>query len=807
MKPTFLLLLLGLLFFSCSLDKKQSAPETLFDFDWKFALNDQPGAEQPGYNDENWRQLDLPHDFSIEQPFDSLNKTGPSGAYAFSGIGWYRKHFVMPASSDGKRTIIRFNGVYRNSEVWINGQSLGKRPYGYSTFSYDLTPYLKKCGEENVIAVKVNTSDQPNSRWYTGAGIYRHVWLRTTGLTHFTEGGVFVQTAKISGDKAMLRVSCEVKNETAGQGDFVLELKVKDKNGKTVAEHSQKIMLGEGDFQIFSSSLKVPGVIKWSIENPYLYTVEAALVSNKKRVDWLDIKYGIREFRFDPDKGFFLNGEHLKIKGVNNHHDGGPLGAACFDYTFRRQLKILKAMGCNALRMSHNPPAPELLDCADSIGFLVVDEIFDEWKNGKKEFGYAPVFDECHERDIADWMRRHRNHPSVIAWSLGNEVVEQTKSVAPEVLKQLMDEAKKYDTSRPFTSACNEIVADNQTGFANLLGIVGYNYQEPNYRKDHQTYPQRVIYGTETVMYPYHEGNGFPLRSYDEWLTGQLEDFVAGEFLWTGFDYLGETGIGAGGYGLEPWLTWPQWPWRSAVCGVADLCGFEKPGYWFRKALWTNEPMVYLAVPFKPVANDIHNCSFWGWPDVISHWNHPVVNDTLTVQVYTNCSENELFLNGKSLGVKSWNIHKEPFLTWRVPYQPGKLDVTGTSKEGKKTSYSIETAGEPVRIVLTPDRESIVANRQDVTYVRVELQDAKGNLVPFANNRITFTIKGEGKLAAVGNGNPASHTSFKGNVMEAWQGRCLAIVQSTGKVGTVTLEATADGLEKGILKVKTTRVN
>jgi len=285
------------------------------------------------------------------------------------------------------------------------------------------------------------------------------------------------------------------------------------------------------------------------------------------------------------------------------------------------------------------------------------------------------------------------------------------------------------------------------------------------------------------------------LHSYNEWLTGQLEDFVAGEFLWTGFDYLGESGIGAGGYGLEPWNTWPKWPWRSSVCGVADLCGFEKPGYWYRKSLWGDKPLVYIAVPFKPAGNDIHKCSFWGWPDVISHWDHPFENDTLTVQVYTNCPENELFLNGKSLGSKKWDIRKEAFLTWQVPYQRGKLEVTGTAADGSKTNYAIKTAGSPSVIVLTADRNSIIANRQDVTYIKVEVVDDKGNLVPFAQNEIKFNVTGEGKLAGTGNGNPASHTSFKGDKMETWQGRCLAIIQSGDKPGKITVEAISQGLK------------
>ncbi|MBN1925141.1 MAG: DUF4982 domain-containing protein [Prolixibacteraceae bacterium] len=796
--------LIALLFLITScVEKEKIQGDILFDFDWKFALNDQPGAENPGFDDSNWRVLDVPHDFSIEQPFLEDNPSGPGGGYAFGGIGWYRKSFIPPTETKNKRVTVRFEGVYRNSDVWINGHHLGFRPYGYSTFSYDITPYLNPAGEPNLLAVKVNTSDQPNSRWYTGAGIYRHVWLHISDPTHIVENGVYIQTEKIENNIAGLVVTAEMKLPEADMRQFSVKSEIRDKQGKLVATVTDHLDKGNNGFSVLSQNFEIENPVLWSVNNPYLYSFTCSLMSGDKELDSYTTKYGIRTIKFDPEKGFFLNGKHVKLKGVNNHHDGGPLGAACLNATFERQLQILKSMGCNALRMSHNPPAPGLLNCADSMGFLVINEIFDEWKNGKRPYGYAPYFDEWYRQDIAAWIRRDRNHPSVMAWSLGNEVYEQTMDISTEVLTLLMDEARKYDSSRPFTSACNEIPADNASGFAQKLDIVGYNYREPHYAPDHKTWPERVIYGSETVMYPYHRlEKGFPLMEYEDWLIGQLEDFVAGEFLWTGFDYLGESGIGAGGYGLNPWNEWPHWPWRSAVCGVVDLCGFPKPGYWFRKALWTDEPIVYIAVQTDSTARNRELCPFWGWPEVLPHWNHGIEGDTLAVHVYTNVPDVELFVNGKTMGQKHWDIRQEAFLMWEVPYENRTVKALGISADGDTVRYVIGTAGKPASLALIPGKKSLKPNRQDLAYVEVQVLDENGVLVPFAENRINFQVEGEGFLRAVGNGNPVSHTPFNGHSIETFHGKCLAIVQSASIEGTIRLTARCEGLEPAVCTIE-----
>ena len=780
-----------------------TAQKICFDFDWKFALNDHPGAGRSEFNDSKWRLLDVPHDFSIEHPFDSSNKTGPGGAYTYSGIGWYRKHFKTEAGFSNKKLWILFDGVYRNCEVWINGHYLGIRPYGYSSFYYDLTQYLNPVGKENVIAVKVNTTEQPNSRWYTGSGIYRHVWLISKNNLHMDQWGVFARTVEANNDKASVDVSIELNNENKIDQSCTVITKLIDAAGNEVGRDKSEMKAKPGVVQKLEQNLNINKPLLWSIEQPNLYRLQVEVRSNGKSIDQYVFAFGIRTFHFDPNNGFSLNGKHVKLKGVNNHHDNGPLGAAAFDGAQKRRLQILKSMGCNALRTSHNPPSPELLAYADSLGFVVIDEIFDEWMDGKTPGGYAPYFSKWCGKDVENWIRRDRNHACVIGWSIGNEVREQyNKENALKITKMLMDVVYRYDDTRPITTASNEIVNVNSFGMADMLDIVGYNYQEAFYKSDHEKYPNRVILGTETVMYPYHPGTCWQLRSYDQWLEGQLKDYVAGEFLWTGFDYMGEAGIGEVGTGCEFWKTWPNWPWRGADCGVIDMCNFPKPAYWFRKALWNDEPMVRIAVETDPSAKNRELCSFWSWPKVQEHWNHDKIGDTLAVHVYTNVPEVELRLNGRSLGVRKWDIKNEAFLFWKVPYEPGKLEAIGKTADGKTVSFAVQTAGEPAKIILSPDKKVLKANRQDLSYISVQVVDANNIPVPFANNMINFEVSGAGKLTAVGNGNQQSHTPLKGNKMEAWKGKCLAIIQSTNEKGEIKITARSGSLPIATVSLK-----
>ena len=768
----------------------------LFDFDWKFALGDYPDASKPEFDDSDWRLLDVPHDFSIELPFDSAHASAGGGGYAFGGAGWYRKHFVLDESQNNKKVSILFNGVYRNSEVWINGRFLGYRPYGYTSFYYDLTPYLNPAGGENVLAVKVNTSAQQNSRWYTGAGIYRHVSVLATGNVHFEPWGIFARTKQADEQSAAIDISIDLVNEEQSDQNCEVLAALFDAEGKQVAASRSTFLIKAGDSLQVNQNLDVEDVQLWSIDTPYLYRLQVELKANGVESDLFTTSYGIRTFTFDPNLGFLLNGKHVRLKGTNNHHDGGPLGSACLDATFDRQLRLLKEMGCNALRMSHNPPAPELLDAADRMGFVVIDEIFDEWMNGKTPAGYSPHFSEWYQKDVESWIKRDRNHPSVVAWSIGNEVREQWDSEeGPRITKMLTDAVHRWDATRPTTAGCNGVDGINASGMGDMLGIVGYNYWEAMYQEDHQTYPDRVIFGSETVQYPYQPGDCAQMHTYAQWVAGQEEDYVAGEFIWTGFDYLGEAGIGDVGTGCEPWNTWPGWPWFGGSCGLLDICGFPKTGYWFRRALWTGEPIVYIAVETDPQAKDRDVCSFWAWPKVEHHWNHQTEGDTLAVHVYTNVPQVELKLNGQSLGSKAWDIHREAFLVWNVPYTRGTLEAVGTLADGRTVTNQVRTAGHPSQIKLVADRETLQANRQDLGYVQAFLLDENDIPVPFAENAIRFEVSGAGKLNAVGNGNLNKYRPFKTNETAAFHGQCLAIVQSGDKTGQIIIRASGEGLE------------
>jgi beta-galactosidase len=796
-----ILIVLAIAAGSCA-SKLVKEDKLLFDFDWKFTLGDVPNASEPLFNDSSWRNLDVPHDFSIEQPFDSLNPSLGGGAYAYGGIGWYRKHFVLDESSKDKKISVVFNGVYRNTEVWINGHYLGFRPYGYTSFYYDLTSYLNPIGQDNVIAVKVNTSEQQNSRWYTGAGIYRHVWLKATGKLHFEQWGVFAQTSEANDTEAEIKLAIKLINEEISEQNCEVLTSLINPKGKKITSTSSLLTVHSGDSINVDQTLQAENIQLWSIENPYLYTLQVELKINGETADVYSTNYGIRTFKFDPNNGFLLNGKQVKLKGTNNHHDGGPLGAACLDYTFERQLKLLKEMGCNALRMSHNPPAPELLDAADRMGFVVIDEIFDEWMNGKTPAGYSPNFAEWYQKDVENWVKRDRNHPSIVAWSIGNEVREQWDMVeGPKITQMLKNAVQQWDTTRPITAGCNGVTGINASGMGNILDIVGYNYEEAMYEKDHKTYPQRVIYGTETLQYPYHPGEWDQFRSYKQWLAGQKEDYIAGEFIWTGFDYLGEAGIGEVGDGFEFWKIWPGWPSFGASCGLLDICGFDSPGYWFRRALWTNEPIVYIAVETDKKAKNRDACSFWAWPMVEHHWNHTQDRDTLAVHVYTNVPDVELKLNGQSLGAKHWDINNEAFLVWNVPYKEGTLEAIGILPDGKMISNKVVTAGKPCKIQLVPDREIIKANKQDLCYVQAFILDQNNNPVPFADNEIEFELTGAGKLNAVGNGNLKEYMPYKTNKTKAYEGRCLAIVQSGNKEGIITLKAKSANLQESIVNI------
>jgi len=760
---------------------------SLFDEGWRFHLGDAPGAQEPGFQDDTWRALDLPHDWSIELPFDAQYASGTG--YLPGGIGWYRKSFRLPSSAAGQRVTIRFDGVYMNSEVWINGHYLGKRPYGYISFEYDLTPHLLPGGKEDVLAVRVDHSKFADSRWYNGSGIYRHVWLTCTGDVHVAPWGTYVTTPEVSQQSATVDVKTRVKNEGTQAGEVLLVTTVEDSAGKTVASIESRHAIDAGAEYRFEQTARIADPKLWSPDAPYLYCVVSRLKTAGAMVDEYRSPLGIRSFSFDPDKGFFFNGAKTLIKGVCIHHDAGCLGAAVPDRALERRLQLLKELGCNAIRTSHNPPSPELLDMCDRMGFLVMDEAFDEWARPKKKWvqgrnvaqpsfdGYAAYFEEWGIRDVQSMVERDKNHPSVILWSIGNEIdypkdpycdptakdyvpAPNRPSAAelPLIAEKLIKAVKAVDASRPVTAGLANIAVSNSTGLADLLDVVGYNYQESAYASDHARYPKRKMIGSENS------------HAYGVWRTVEDVPYANGQFLWTGIDFLGEAG---------------RWPGRGSSAGLLDECGFKKAQYYFRQSLWSAKPMVYLAAR----AGGRGMRGGGGSPG----WQGKA-GESVPVACYTNCEKVELLLNAKSLGEKPLASAQNRVLSWEVPYADGTLKAVGKNGNAAVCSFEIVTPGKPQRIRLSPDVTALRADGRDLAHVEVAVVDAAGNTIPSAADAIDFEISGPGRIIGVDSGDQRSHESFKASSRQAYQGRCLVIIQSRAIPGAITLKATASGL-------------
>ena len=769
-----------------------------FGKNWKFNLGDIPNGQETGLNDSQWRSLDLPHDWSIEGPFSKDNPATPGGGALPGGIGWYRKTFNLPESEKGRLVFIDFDGVYRNSEVWINGHYLGKRPYGYSSFRHELTPFLKYGKENNILAVKVDNSQQPNSRWYSGSGIYRNVWLVTTENIFVDHWGTYITTPEVTEQLAKVIVQIKIRNASENNQPISLRTLIVDKDGKEVASVETKQNLQNESTNEVEQNLSIAHPSLWSIENPYLYKVITLIKRNGKVCDNYETSLGVRSFVFDTIKGFILNGKHVKINGVCNHHDLGCLGSAINRRALQRQLEIMKEMGVNGIRTSHNPPAPELLDLCDSMGFIVMDEAFDMWKKGKTKFDYSSNWDEWHQKDIQDMVLRDRNHPSVFIWSIGNEVVEQwdkKDSSGTIIAKELCSLIQALDITRPITANCNSIDSLNPVIRSDALDLIGYSYSQKEYYKFHTTYPGKKLIGSETVSslnsrgfydMPSDSIRRWPVRwdsalttgnvdltcsSYDNcstpwgstheetWKLVKKFNFVAGQYIWTGFDYLGEP---------TPY----PWPARSSYFGIVDLAGFPKDAYYMYQSEWTKKPVLHLF-------------PHWNWKD----------GQIIDVWAYSNCEEVELFLNGISLGTKKKNADDLHFM-WRVTYSPGTLKAIGRSGGKEILTQEIKTAGDPVKIVLEADRNVINADGKDLSYITVRVLDAQGTLVPHADNLIHFDITGEGKIIGVDNGMQTSDESFKANFRKAFNGLCLVVIRSTEKAGKIILHATSEGMKE-----------
>lgn len=836
----------------CTGEKEAASRSTDFNFDWKFSLDAGEKAIQADFDDSMWRVLNLPHDWVIENAQDStFDFWQATGRIPGEGIGWYRKSFI-PEQKKNQVVYVVFDGVYNNADFWINGEHLGFHPYGYSPFYFDLTPFLNPDGKENVLAVRVDHTRYADSRWYTGAGIYRNVELIQTGKLHVPVWGTFVTTPEVSEEQSTVNVEINVKNSFDEDKDFRVLTVLFNKDGEIVAEKSEDWEADAGDLLKQSMSLEVKNPELWDLKNPSLYHAEVSLIAGKTMMDQSRTRFGIRSIHFDPDEGFFLNGINTEIKGVCLHHDGGLAGSAVPKGVWRRRLEILKEGGCNAIRSAHNPASSELLDLCDEMGILVQDEFFDEWENPKdKRFngnqksvnyetqGYAEHFQEWAEADLRSTMLSHRNHPSIIQWSLGNEIehtfprtrqatgyynnpnwegnyfyseppysqeeVRQALADYPEQAHYMAETATKLarwtrdlDTSRYITANCINPVASHLNGVTDVLDIVGYSYRRILYDYGHRLYPEMCIMGTENVP------------RYHEWMDVSKRPWIAGTFLWTGIDHMGE-------------IRGP-WPLNASGTGMLDLAANKRPAWHLYKTLWDEEAHIHMAtgqvdklennggqmyrIDEHGEVADIEEGQWlrllWDWHDVRERWDYSDGED-IVVEVYTNCERVELFLNGKSLGQKKMSDFEDRVIKWGVPFAPGVLTAKGYASDGTTVEYELATEGEPVAMELKVNNPELYADHYDVAHIEIQLVDANGYPVRNSDREIIFTVDPRLRIIGVDNGSKFNVQKYQSDRLVTDRGKAMLVVQSKNLTGQADIQIEGEGIKQSMVSLSVTK--
>ncbi len=793
-----------------------------FNEDWQFYNGIAQGAESVDYDSSQWRELDLPHDWAIEGEFSS-DYNARCGGLPYHGTGWYRKEFFVKRSEEGRVINIIFDGAMSNSTIWINGEMVGERKFGYVGFKFDISKYLKY-GEDNIIAVRLMPEDH-SSRWYPGAGLYRNVWITSDLPTHIPHWGTFVTTPTVTDQNAVVQVETEIQNSSLSQQPLTIEYQVISPNNKVVAKKSEKVVIEPSTTKKFGIYMDVAKPMKWDIETPNMYTLSTKVIVHHTAIDESVTPFGIRHIAYDRD-GFYLNDRKIRLNGVCIHHDNGPLGGALYERADERKIQMMKDMGANAIRTSHNPPSPEFLDLCDRMGMLIVCEAFDMWRISKTPQDYSQHFDKWAAEDLKNIVVGNRNHPSIIMWSTGNEIQDQYEENGGwQTAKMLTEVCHTYDPTRPTTTGFHHYPAPYKQNMVQQVDIVGVNYHPYNYGDIRRDYPHLAIYASETTSSTSSRGVYFQpaaptfanetnqVSSYDYGLKGKTRPmdlemdaqakhpYVMGQFIWTGFDYLGEPTPYGGRDNMTNGYWNDNWPSHASYFGAVDLVGLPKDRFYFYQSNWTEKPMIHL----------------------LPHWNWPgMEGENIDVNVYTNCEEAELFLNGKSLGRKvkgvdvvemdCFNMVKKKMevlkskyrLCWEVPYQAGEIKVIGYNNGKKIVEKAICTASEPAKIVLSADRDVITADGRDLSYVTVRVEDKDGNLCPMADNKINFKVEGVGELLAVGNGNSASLESFHAPHIKAFSGMCVAILKgSADSAGTMTLSATSNGLESAEIEIIT----
>ncbi|MFV0564712.1 MAG: glycoside hydrolase family 2 TIM barrel-domain containing protein [Flavobacteriaceae bacterium] len=774
---------------ACKQPEKEARIVEDFNFNWQFKLGDYPEAKQPDFNTAEWRSLNLPHDWSIEGSFSADNPAKPEGGALPTGVAWYRKSFKLSETWQNKNISIEFDGVYRNSEVWINGHYLGKRPYGYISFAYNLTDKLNFGNTPNVISVKVDNAEQPNSRWYSGSGIYRNVRLVATNKVHVAHWGSYVTTPEISKEKALVNLELTLQNNAKNESTVKTISQILNRDAVVVAEATSEETIKASASKKVQQKLEVLSPILWDTDTPYLYTIKTKVYQNNVLVDNYNTPLGIRYFNFDAEKGFSLNGVPTKIHGVCLHHDNGALGAVANYEAIKRKLQLMKQMGANAVRVSHNPSSVELLQLCDEMGFIVQVEAFDVWKLKKVKYDYNVDWDNWHEQDLRDFVKRDRNNPSVMMWSIGNEIREQFDSTGVALTQKLVNIVKELDATRPVTCALTENVPEKNFIYqSGVLDLLGFNYKHADYTTFPEKFKGQSIIASESVSAletrghydlpseeikrwpPAHnepfDGNAdYTVSAYDQvsaywgatheesWKAVKALDYIAGTFVWTGFDYIGEP------------IPYP-YPARSSYFGIVDLAGFPKDVYYMYQSEWTNNDVLH----------------------VFPHWNWKEGQDVDVWAYYNNADEVELFLNGETQGIAS-KKNDDLHVSWRVKYKAGTLKAV-SRKNGKVVlEKEIHTAGKASKLEVIPHKTSIKNDSYDLVYVTVDVVDNNGILVPKANNLIKFKISGGGTLVGVDNGYQAGLDLLKADKITAYNGKCLAIIQSNGKMEDIEVEA------------------
>ena len=797
----------------------QARREYLLDTNWKFTKGDVPGATNTAFQDAKWQTVSVPHDWAIAGPFNGNNdlqavkieqnnettaslKAGRTGGLPFTGTGWYRRQLAVPQFGPGKRAVLLFDGAMSNAHVFVNGKEVGFWPYGYNSFSFDITSFLSLDGN-NTLAVRLQNQPEA-SRWYPGAGLYRNVHLVVTDDVHIPVWGTYLTTPEITADLAKVRLKTTVQTPTGGFQPLRLQTEIRDAAGQVVA--ATTTALGPADGLEFEQNLAVITPRLWSPETPVLYTASSKLFAGDVLKDEYRTRFGIRSFKFEADKGFSLNGQSRKFKGVCNHHDLGPLGTAVSTAALRRQLALLKDMGCDAIRTSHNMPAPELVSLCDEMGFMLMVEAFDEWKSPKVKNGYHQYFDEWAEKDLVNMVHRDRNHPSVIMWSIGNEVPDQSTPGGNKIAKRLQDIVHREDPTRPVVAGMDRFDDDLKNNFASVLDVPGFNYKPHRYAEAYAKLPQGFLLGSETAStvssrgvykfpvvlgkdrkYPDQQSSSYDLEACN-WSQTPDEEFAAqddlpyvlGEFVWTGFDYLG-----------EPTPYDEQWPSHSSMFGMLDLAGLPKDRYYLYRARWNT------------VQPTLHLLPHWTWP---GREGQPT-----PVFCYTSYPSAELFVNGQSQGRQTKGPSDQPQTRYRlmwngVKYAPGTLRVVAYDAQGRAAAEEVvKTAGKPHHIRLVADHTALAADGQDLAFVTARVEDAQGNLCPDATTELQFAVSGAGHFRAVGNGDPTSLEPFQRPQMHVFHGQVVAIVQAAGPAGTVRLKATGKGLKDGVVELKTAK--